>query len=131
MLGHQARRNGGVENTSWCAAMKGLRTLSTDTAGKLNVLGEDGHTLGMDGAEVGVLKETDEVRLGRLLKGKDRRGLEAKVRLEVLGNLAHKALERELAEEELSGLLVTTDLTKSDGAGPVAMGLLHTTSSRG
>ena len=36
-----------------------LSTLSTDTAGQLDVLGHDGHTLGVDGAQVGVLKQTN------------------------------------------------------------------------
>ena len=71
----------------------------------------DGHTLGVDGSEVGadrigvssgpspqlhadsLLEERDEVGLGRLLESHDGRGLEAKVGLEVLGNLADKALE--------------------------------------
>ena len=35
----------------------------------------------MDGAEVGVLKEADQVRLGCLLQGEDGGGLEAEVRL--------------------------------------------------
>ena len=48
--------------------MRHLRALATDAAGKLDVLGHDGHTLGVDGAEVGVLEETDEVRLGGLLE---------------------------------------------------------------
>ena len=48
-----------------------LRALATDAAGKLDVLGEDGHTLGVDGAEVGVLEEADEVRLGSFLKRQD------------------------------------------------------------
>ena len=108
-----------------------LSTLSADTAGKLDVLGHDGHTLGMDGAQVGVFKETDQVSLRGLLEGHDSRGLEAKVSLEVLGNLTNQALERQLPDEELSALLVTPDLTESDGTGPVAMGLLDTTCSRG
>ena len=33
-----------------------LGALATDATGQLDVLGEDGHTLGMDGAEVGVLE---------------------------------------------------------------------------
>ena len=45
-----------------------LSTLSADTAGKLDVLGHDGHTLGMDGAQVGVLEQTDQVGLASLLK---------------------------------------------------------------
>ena len=68
--------------------MARLRALATDAAGKLDVLREDGDALGVDGAEVGVLKEADEVRLGRLLERHDGRGLEAEVRLEVLGDLS-------------------------------------------
>ena len=41
----------------------------------------------MDGAEVGVLEEADEVGLGGLLEGEDGGGLEAEVGLEVLGDL--------------------------------------------
>ena len=74
----------------------------------------------MDGAEVGVLEEGDEVGLDGLLKGADGGGLEAEVRLEVLSDLTDKALEGQLADEELGRLLVATDLTKSDGAGLVA-----------
>ena len=45
-----------------------LSTLTTDTAGKLDVLWHDGDTLGVDGAQVGVLEEADQVGLGGLLK---------------------------------------------------------------
>lgn len=47
----------------------------------------DGDTLGVDGAQVGVLEEGDEVRLDRLLQGTDGGRLEAEVGLEVLGDL--------------------------------------------
>ena len=97
----------------------------------MNVLGKDCNTLGMDGAQVGVLKETNQVSLGRLLQSQYGGRLEAKIRLEVLSDFANQALERQLAEQKLSRLLVTTDLTNSDSARPVAMGLLHTTSSGG
>ena len=40
-----------------------LRALATDAAGKLDVLGHDGDTLGMDSGKVGVLEKTDEVGL--------------------------------------------------------------------
>ncbi|KAI4898055.1 hypothetical protein NFI96_002826 [Prochilodus magdalenae] len=39
--------------------------------------------------------------------------LEAQVSLEILGDLPHQALEGQLADQKLSGLLVPTDLTKS------------------
>ena len=105
---------------------KNLSTLATDTAGKLDVLGHDGHTLGVDGAQVGVLEETDQVGLAGLLEGHDGGALESQISLEVLGDLTDKTLEGQLADEELGGLLVTTDLTESDGSGPVTMGLLDT-----
>jgi len=78
----------------------------------------------VDGAEVGVLKEANEVGLGSLLEREHGRGLEAEVRLEVLGDLADEALEGELADEKLGGLLVLADLTEGDSAGAVAVGLL-------
>ena len=72
----------------------------------MDVLGHDGDALGVDRAQVGVLEETNEVGLGRLLQGHDGGALEAEVGLEVLGDLADEALEGELADEQLGGLLV-------------------------
>ncbi len=79
----------------------------------------DGHTLGVDRGQVGVLEEADQVRLGSLLESANGRGLETEVGLEVLSNLTNETLERELADEELGRFLVTTNLAKSDGSGPV------------
>jgi len=77
------------------------RTLAAQTTGKAHVLCLDGDTLGVDGSEVGVLEERDEVSLGGLLQRHDRARLEAQIGLEVLRNLANEALEGELADEEL------------------------------
>ena len=88
----------------------GLRALATDATRQLDVLGHDGDALGMDGAQVGVLKQADQVGLGRLLQREDGAGLEAQVGLEVLRNLANQALERQLADEQLRALLVLADL---------------------
>lgn len=105
-------------------ASRRLGALAADTAGELDVLGHDGDALGVDGAEVGVLEETDEVGLAGLLQGHHGGGLEAQVGLEVLSDLADEALEGKLADEQLGALLVATDLTQSDGAGPVTVGFL-------
>jgi histone H3 len=110
--------------------LRSLTTLTTEAAGELDVLALDGDTLGVDGAEVGVLEEGDEVGLDGLLKSTDGGGLEAEIGLEVLGNLTNKTLEGQLADEELSRLLVATDLTESDGSGLVAVRLLDTTGRR-
>ena len=103
---------------------------AADAAGELDVLGHDGDALAVDGAEVGVLVESNEVSLAGLLQGHDGEPLEAQFLLEVLSNLTHKPLERQTAEEELSGLLVLADLAQGHGARPEAVGLLHPTSVR-
>ena len=111
--------------------MNTLSTLATDAAGELDVLGHDGDALGVDGAQVGVLEEADQVGLGSLLQGQDGRALEAQVGLEVLGDLTDQALEGKLADEQLGGLLVLADLAQGDGSGPVAMGLLDASGGGG
>jgi len=80
----------------------------------------------MNGAEVSVLKEGDEVGLDGLLQSTDGRGLEAEIRLEVLGDLTNQPLEGELADQKLSRLLVATDLTESDGTRLITVRLLDT-----
>ena len=54
-----------------------LGALATDAAGELDVLGHDGDALGVDGAQVGVLEEANEVGLRGLLERDDGRRLES------------------------------------------------------
>ena len=84
-----------------CTTVTRLSTFSTDAAGQLDVLWHDGDTLGVDGAQVGVLEEADQVSLAGLLKGHDGGTLEAQVGLEVLGDFTDEALEGQLADEQL------------------------------
>ena len=108
-----------------------LRAFATDTTGKLNILGHDGDTLGVNGTKVGILEQTNQVGLSGFLEGKNGRSLEAKIGLEVLGDLTDKTLERELADEQVGRLLVTTNLTASDSSWTVSVGLLDSSSGRG
>ena len=85
---------------------QGLSPLPTDPPSQLDVLGHDGDPLSVDGAQVCVLEETHQVRLAGLLKSHHSRALEPQVGLEVLGNLTNEPLEGQLANEQLSGLLV-------------------------
>ena len=119
------------QRASAAVSLGRLSTLATDAASKLDVLGHDGDTLGVDGAEVGVLEEANEVGLRGLLERDDGRRLEAEVGLEVLRDLADEALEGELADQQLRGLLVAANLAESDRAGAVAVGLLDASSCRG
>ena len=101
-----------------------LSAFATDAAGQLDVLGHDGNSLGVDGAQVGVLEESNQVGLASFLKGHDSRALETQVSLEILSDLTDESLEGKLADQKLSALLVTPDLTQSHGTGPVTVGLL-------
>jgi len=115
-------------NTVGLQSRASLGSLSTDAASQLDVFGHDSNTLGVDGAQVGVLKQADQVGLASLLKSSNSSRLEPEIGLEVLGDLPDQTLEGELADEQLGGLLVSPDLTESDGAGPVSVGLLHSAS---
>lgn len=88
--------------------------------------GLDGDTLGVDGAQVGVFEERDEVCFNGLLKSTDGGRLESEIGLEVLSNLTNQTLEGELSNEELGRLLITTDLTESDSSWLISVGLLDT-----
>ena len=101
--------------------------LTTDSAGELHVLWHDGDSLGVDGAEVGVFEETDQVGLGGFLEGEDSGALESEVVLVLSGNFTNESLEWELADEELGTLLESSDFTEGNGTWSESMGLLDTT----
>jgi hypothetical protein len=65
-------------------------------AGKLNVFRHDGNMLGVNGAQVGVLKEANEVGLHSLLNVKDSGSLETEVALEILSSLMDETLKGSL-----------------------------------
>ena len=97
----------------------------------MQVTGHDGDTLAVDGAQVGVGQDGDDVGLGGLLQGKDGGAGEAETLLVVGGELAHQALEGSLAEQQVGGPLELFHLTQCDGAGvPTALGVLLDTGGR-
>ena len=85
----------------------------------------------MDGTQVGILKETDQVGLGRFLKGQDGRSLETQITLEVLGNLTNQSLKGELSDKKVRALLVPTNFTECDSSGSVSVGLFDSSGGRG
>ena len=105
-------------------SIKSSGALTADSAGELHVLWHDGDSLGVDGAEVGVLEEANHVSLRGLLEGEDGRGLETELVSVLRGDLTDESLEGEFPDEELGGLLEASDLTESDGARSEAVRLL-------
>ena len=101
-------------------------SLTSDSSSELHVLGHDGNSLGMDGAEVGVLEESDHVSLSGLLESEDGGGLESKISLEIVGNFSDESLEGEFSNEELSRFLESSDLSEGDGTGLESVGSLDT-----
>eukprot|EP00960_Hanusia_phi_P021083 622403-Hanusia_phi.AAC.1 len=81
-----------------------------------HVLWQQGHTFCVDGSGLRHREILRQVRLRRLLKRRHSVGLEAEIGLEILRDFPHKPDERDLAEEEISGLLVLSDLPKGDSA---------------
>ena len=65
----------------------------------------------MDSGKICVFKQSNQICFGRLLERSNGRGLEAQIGLEILGNFTDETLERELADQELGRLLVTSDFT--------------------
>ena len=59
--------------------MNSLGPLSPDPPGQLDVLGHDGDPLGVDGAQVGVLEQPDQVCFGSFLESHHGRRLEPRV----------------------------------------------------
>jgi hypothetical protein len=108
-----------------------LRSLSSNATSQLDILGHDRHSLRVDRTQIGVFEKTHQVSLGCLLQGKHGRALETKIGLEVLSDLANKSLERQFANQQLSRLLVSSDLTKSHCSWAVSVGLLHSSSGWG
>ena len=82
----------------------------------------------MDGSQVGVFEEGDEVSLAGFLQSHDGRRLESQISLEVLSNFTNKSLERQLSDQKFSGLLVSSDFSKSDGTRTVTVRLLDSSS---
>jgi len=80
----------------------------------------------MNGTQVGILKQPDQISLRSLLQRQHRGALESQIGLEVLRNLPNQPLEWQLADQKLRGLLVLADLPESHGPRPVPVGLLHT-----
>lgn len=91
---------------------KKLCSFPTNSARELHVLHHDRDALGVESTQVCVLKDTYEISLRSLLKCPDRRALKPQIHIlaNILGNLADEALERKLADKELSGFLKASNL---------------------
>ena len=81
----------------------------------MDVFWHDGDPLGVDSAQVGVLKKTNQVGFGSFLESHDGGALESEIGFEVLSDFSDQSLEWKLSDEKFGGLLVSSDLSESNG----------------
>lgn len=109
----------------------GGELLASDSSSKLDISDHDSDSSGVDGAHVGVLEQTDEVSLNGLLEGQESGALESELAVALVSDVLDDSLERKLSDEEVSALLVLSDLSESDGARSVSVGLLDASEGAG
>ena len=107
-----------------------LSPLAPDPASELNIFRHNGDPLGVNGAKVSVLKETNQVSLSSFLKRSHGATLEPKISLEILSDFSDKPLEWKLSDLKLSTLLVLPDLSQRHCSWPETMRLLHSSGGR-
>ena len=73
-----------------------LGALSPDAASKLNVFGHDGDTFGVDGTQVGILKQSDQVSFSCFLQSQDSVALEPQIRLQKCGRTCQHMHDKDL-----------------------------------
>ena len=76
--------------------------VSSNSLGELEISGHDGDSLGVDGAQVGVFEEGDEVSFSGFLEGQDSGGLEPEFLFPFVGDFSDHSLEGEFSDEEIS-----------------------------
>ena len=104
--------------------MSSSEAFATDASSQLDVLGHDGDSLGVDGAQIGILEKTDHVGLSGLLEGQHCLRLESQIGLDLLGDLTNQSLERKLPDQQIGALLELANFSKRDCAGSEPMRLL-------
>lgn len=104
-----------------------LRAFAADAPRKLHILGHNSNTFGMNSTQIRVFKQSYEMGFGRMLQGKHGRTLKSQVTVNMHRNLTDQPLERELANEQISRLLVSADFAKGHSSGSITVGLLDPT----
>lgn len=94
--------------------------ITANTASKQHIAGHDRDPTRVEGAEVGIFEEMDQVSFGSFLESEDRGTLEAEVWAGVLGNFTNEALEREFLDQEVALGLVLADFAQRNGSWAVA-----------
>lgn len=88
---------------------------SSDSSSELHVLLFNSHSLSVDATQVSVLEDAHQVGLGGFLKSQEGLSLASKGVIELHADGSHDSLEGGSWQEEVGGLLVSLDLSESNG----------------
>ena len=121
----------GYKDSRFVKGEKRLDTFTTDAPSQLDVLRHDCDPFCVDSTQVGVFEQSNKIGLRGFLQSHHSRALETQVSFEVLSDLPNQALERQLADQQLGRLLVSSDFSKGDGTRAVSMRLLDSASGWG
>ena len=117
--------------SGWNELVVSLGPLTAYSSCKLNVFWHDRYTFCVDGAQVRVLKQSNQVSFRCLLKSHYSRTLEAQVCLEVLSDLSDQTLEGQLPDQQFCRLLISSDFSQGHSTWSVPVRFLHSSSGRG
>ena len=106
-------------------------SFTSDSSSELDVFGHDGNSSSMDGTEIGIFEETDEVSFGGFLESEDGGTLESEFVFEFSGDFSNESLEGEFSDQEIGALLIFSDFSEGDGSGSESVGFLDTSGSGG
>ena len=98
--------------------------VSSDSLGQLEISGHDGHSLGVDGAQVGVFEQGDQVGFGGFLEGQHSWWLESQFLFPFVGDFSDHSLEGKFSDKEISWFLIFSDFPKSNCSGFESVRLL-------
>ena len=110
------------------AVSTNLSSFTTDSSRELDVFRYDCKSLGIDRAQNGFFEQADQVALTGFLQGHDCCALESQISLKNLSDFTDKSLERQISDQQLSWLLISSDFSQSDCSWSVSVRFFQTTS---
>ena len=102
-------------------------SFSSDSSGELDILWHNGDSLSMNGAKIGIFKQSYHVSLGSFLKSKNCLGLESQIAFVFLSDFSDQSLEWKFSDEELSRFLELSDFSESNCAWSESVRFLDST----
>ncbi|KYN36183.1 hypothetical protein ALC56_09461 [Trachymyrmex septentrionalis] len=98
--------------------VNGLSAFTANSPCQLYIFWHDRDTFGVNGAQIRVFEQAYQVSFRRFLKGTYSGALKAQIGLEILCDFTNQTLERQFPDEQLRGLLVSSDFSQSYSTGP-------------